>query len=290
MTIDEVSKKVFEISDMFDPYDGYWTIRNLGEGESIKEIKKNLTKEFDFDDFISLIREIKEIKNEFPADDELYILCDEVIPELKKLAESKKQNEALYGTYSEKLYKIIQMLSDESNVDELANLCDNLVRFCPEDAIKDLYFKYGYNEKETKLEEDLEDDFDLDDFDFRADYNNDSNDDDSESDDEDLPKAGSEVGVSTLLIDAINGEWDTINLYHVIAVNAEEEGYKDIADVIKDITNEENVHVGQLQSALATLAPDTNKIGEGEQEGEEQLSENYKKMLHRGKVRRLKRI
>lgn len=87
---------------------------------------------------------------------------------------------------------------------------------------------------------------------------------------EDGPKA-KDAGIAQLLIDAINGEWDTIKLYNDILVNAESYGYSDIADVLRDITNEENVHVGQLQKALETISPNVSSIEDGSKEAEAQL-------------------
>ena len=80
-------------------------------------------------------------------------------------------------------------------------------------------------------------------------------------------------GIAALLIDAINGEWDTIKLYNDIIVAAESYGYPDIADVIRDINKEENLHVGQLQTALETISPVTSAIDEGSIEAETQLNE-----------------
>ncbi len=81
------------------------------------------------------------------------------------------------------------------------------------------------------------------------------------------------TGMSQLLIDAINGEWDTIKLYNDIIVNAESYGYSDIANVIRDIIAEENIHIGQLQTALETISPNISSIEKGVEEAEQQLNE-----------------
>ena len=89
------------------------------------------------------------------------------------------------------------------------------------------------------------------------------------------PKPGVETGFSNMLIDAINGEWDTINLYNsIIATLSQEKDkkYDAIIKVLQDITNEENVHVGQLQKALELLSPNTASIADGEKEAQEQIS------------------
>lgn len=82
--------------------------------------------------------------------------------------------------------------------------------------------------------------------------------------------------VATMLIDAINGEWETIDLYNNIIVNLDNTRDADIIAVIQDIVDEENIHVGQLQRALAMVSPQTDKIADGEQEAEEQLTEDKK--------------
>ena len=89
------------------------------------------------------------------------------------------------------------------------------------------------------------------------------------------PEPGVETGYSNLLIDAINGEWDTIALYNSIIANLsleKDKKYDAIIKVLQDITNEENVHVGQLQKALELLSPNTTSIADGEKEAQEQIS------------------
>jgi hypothetical protein len=88
------------------------------------------------------------------------------------------------------------------------------------------------------------------------------------------PKEGPEFGLSDLLIGAINDEWETIRKYNSIAVTARAEGYEDMANIIDNITTEENVHIGQLQAVLKTISPNANAIENGEEEGQEQLNDN----------------
>ena len=88
------------------------------------------------------------------------------------------------------------------------------------------------------------------------------------------PPVGPEAGLTTLLIDAINGEWETINMYNTLAINAREEGYEEIASIIDDLNTEENKHVGQLQQALKLLSPNTSAIADGEQEAVEQIDDD----------------
>ena len=78
--------------------------------------------------------------------------------------------------------------------------------------------------------------------------------------------------IADMLIKSINDEWTTISEYNTLIANAESEGYNDIAQVVRDINAEENIHVGQLQAALETLSSQTSAIDAGKEEGEEQLS------------------
>lgn len=80
-------------------------------------------------------------------------------------------------------------------------------------------------------------------------------------------------GVASMLITAINDEWETIKLYGDIIVNLTAEGMDDIIPIIQDILDEENIHVGQLQSALELVSPSTSKIEDGEEEAEDQMVE-----------------
>ena len=88
------------------------------------------------------------------------------------------------------------------------------------------------------------------------------------------PELGPESGLTSLLIEAINGEWETINMYNTLAINAREEGYEDIAAIIDELNTEENKHVGQLQEALKLLSPNTNAIEQGQDEVIEQVDDD----------------
>ena len=88
------------------------------------------------------------------------------------------------------------------------------------------------------------------------------------------PPVGPEAGLTALLIDAINGEWETINMYNTLAINAREEGYHEIASIIDELNTEENKHVGQLQQALKLLSPNAEAIDKGEQEAVEQIDDD----------------
>ena len=88
------------------------------------------------------------------------------------------------------------------------------------------------------------------------------------------PTIGPKAGLSALIIDAINGEWDTVNLYNSIAITAREEGFEDIAAVLDEINTEENKHIGQLQEILKTISPNAAAIKDGEAEAEEMIDDD----------------
>lgn len=86
------------------------------------------------------------------------------------------------------------------------------------------------------------------------------------------PQTDVAVGVASLLMDAITGEYDTINDYNSIIATIQEEGkHQELIPIIQEINNEEMKHVGQLQELLKKVSPNAASIEVGEQEGKEQL-------------------
>ena len=49
--------------------------------------------------------------------------------------------------------------------------------------------------------------------------------------------------------------------------------YEGIIAVISEITNEENLHIGQLEKLLETVSPNAKSIDDGKEEAAEQLEE-----------------
>ena len=49
-----------------------------------------------------------------------------------------------------------------------------------------------------------------------------------------------------MLLQAINDENTTIQYYNSLVAACKDEGFEDIANVIKHINEEENIHVGML--------------------------------------------
>ena len=63
-----------------------------------------------------------------------------------------------------------------------------------------------------------------------------------------------EEELKNALRQAIIAEYDAVNMYMRIANSAQ--NHADIAKLLKNIADEENVHVGELVAALGTLAPE----------------------------------
>lgn len=91
------------------------------------------------------------------------------------------------------------------------------------------------------------------------------------------PKAGIESGIADTLIRLINDEWEAIqgyNNFRDMILSMQEAGdgdYSEMIRVIDEVSNEENLHVGQLQELLKRVSPNTESIAKGEEEAQEQL-------------------
>lgn len=90
----------------------------------------------------------------------------------------------------------------------------------------------------------------------------------------DAVKPGPDAGIAFELNALIQDEWEAIQGYNDAIVTAETEGFHDIAKVLKDIVNEENLHVGQLEQCMKLVSPNADSIDQGEAEASEQLTQN----------------
>lgn len=88
------------------------------------------------------------------------------------------------------------------------------------------------------------------------------------------PTVGPELGIAGVINSLIIDEFEAIDGYNSAIATAEEEGMTDIVNVLKDIANEENLHVGQLQTCLAKVSPNAKSIDDGQVEAESQISSN----------------
>lgn len=78
-------------------------------------------------------------------------------------------------------------------------------------------------------------------------------------------------GLSSVVNALIQDEWQAIQGYKDAIVNFETSGNQEYTKILDDILNEENVHVGQLQSLLASIDSSAKEIKTGEQEAASQL-------------------
>ena len=85
---------------------------------------------------------------------------------------------------------------------------------------------------------------------------------------------GPKLGITDMLLQAINDENTTIQAYNNLIAACNDEGFHDIANVIKHINEEENIHVGMLQYAMQTISDQAKEIDKGVQEAEEIISGN----------------
>lgn len=87
------------------------------------------------------------------------------------------------------------------------------------------------------------------------------------------PATPEDNGIANQIIAEINGEWDTIKNYNDLIISLQQYGRDDFVNVVQDIINEENVHIGQLQEILKVISPNANSIATGETEANGQLNE-----------------
>lgn len=79
---------------------------------------------------------------------------------------------------------------------------------------------------------------------------------------------GSKLGLTDMLLQAVNDENSTIQFYNSLMATAAEEGFEDIVQVIKHINEEENIHVGMLQHVMTTISEQASAIETGKEEAE----------------------
>ena len=207
-------------------------------------------------------------------------------------------SEDLSGKYSNKFKALVNAYEDDSEV--LLLILKEMIRYCKEDDLKDLWIEKEYDKlvnpndimeedltkslkEKLNLDKDgkalkrmiarlvLDSDEELKDFVMEVtkeviDERNGKLDEDFEGEPLKGPKEGPESGMSSLINTAIKDEFSTIQLYNDMAITARAEGFEDIANVIDEINTDENTHVGQLQDLLKTISPNATAIDEAEKE------------------------
>lgn len=87
------------------------------------------------------------------------------------------------------------------------------------------------------------------------------------------PAPGKDTGAANTISALIQDEWQAIDGYNKAIENLTNLDMENIVEVLKDIVAEENIHVGQLQAALQTIATNAGEIATGEKEAAEQLGD-----------------
>lgn len=103
----------------------------------------------------------------------------------------------------------------------------------------------------------------------------------------DMPQTDCKMTIATLLNPLIKDELEAIDGYNstVVTIRSMMEDettdksidYEGIIAVISEITNEENLHIGQLEKLLETVSPNAKSIDDGKDEATEQLEETSNK-------------
>ena len=88
---------------------------------------------------------------------------------------------------------------------------------------------------------------------------------------EETPQPDPKLGIVDALIAAINSEYETIQNYNSLIATCEEYGYNAIAEILKHVNAEENIHVGMFQHAVQTLSEDAKEIETGVEEAQKIL-------------------
>ena len=83
---------------------------------------------------------------------------------------------------------------------------------------------------------------------------------------------GAKLGITDMLLSAVNDENEAIQFYNDLIATCIDENYHDIANVIKHIAEEENIHVGMIQHAMSTISEQAKTIKDGEEEAAQIIS------------------
>lgn len=240
-------------------FDSKWEL--TGAYEDGKEIEIEVTSD-DVGTYVHSVKvDFRKIKK--PSDINKYIMAfvAKFSEQIRKDMKDMMLNESLGGKYAKKILEFAKRSLD--NHYDITGILEIVLRYCPEDILKD-----AWHDKIRFLIDDTDDSDLLDD--------NDSKLIESASDDiptETLagPEEGPKAGLAELISMAIKDEWDAIETYNTLSITARAEGFEDIATISDEIGTEENKHVGQLQAALKTISPNAEAINVGEEEGNNQL-------------------
>lgn len=290
---------LYKVEFVLGNFNNWSRVNAESEEDAKQQVTDYVTKKWPNRDF-----EITEV-HEFTEEDEKEI--EENLEE--DLNESLNEN--MMGEYSDKFFELLR--NNEGDENFLSALCYDLIRFCPEEDLKDLWKRNEdhYIQKETNFDnEELDEAWN--DYRFEVSCNDgptktirtiaDSEDkaikyvkdmyakehttyaDDRENKwniknlDESLTEAepietGAAVGMATVVGDLIKDEYEAIEGYNSAIATAESEGFEDAVKVLTEIQAEEHLHVGQLLEVMKLFDPNAEKVEDGQIEGAEQLGE-----------------
>lgn len=93
-------------------------------------------------------------------------------------------------------------------------------------------------------------------------------------------KSPEDNGISTIINSLVIDEWEAVDGYQsAIATIEQFGGHEEVKDILKDILDEEMVHIGQLQEANKYVEPATNNIEAGQNEANEEASEDEEELI-----------
>lgn len=81
-----------------------------------------------------------------------------------------------------------------------------------------------------------------------------------------------DAGIASMFIDAINECWTMLDNYHSIIVTLDSLGRHEFDETLQSLLEDRNKEIGSLQGILETISPAGDKIEQGKDESQEQLS------------------
>lgn len=90
-----------------------------------------------------------------------------------------------------------------------------------------------------------------------------------EAGDVSVEEYGPKLGLIDLLLAAVTDENEAIQKYNELLAACNDYGFEEIANVIRHINEEENIHVGMLQYAMSTISDQAKTIQDGVKEAED---------------------
>ena len=81
----------------------------------------------------------------------------------------------------------------------------------------------------------------------------------------DVPEIGPEMGISTLLMQAIKDTYTMIDSLNSLYIALSDVGASDKMDVMSQIIADETSHIGSLQAMLKDYSPNMENIDSGEE-------------------------